>query len=35
MASPECLDDLKWLGFNLLNTATNHSKRIKLYRKSL
>lgn len=25
MASPECLDDLKWLGFNLLNTATNHA----------
>ena len=25
MASPSCLDDLKWMGFNLLNAATNHA----------
>lgn len=25
LASPECLDDIKKLGFNLLNSATNHA----------
>lgn len=25
MAPPSCLDDLKWMGFNLLNAATNHA----------